>query len=274
MDDQAIQQVPLDKLVCRKQVRESFGEEELTGLAQSIKENGVLQPLLAHREGTAFVLDDGERRLRAARRAGLATVPVIVDERELGEAESTQRQLVANCQREDLSPMEKARAVDRLMKTTKWSASQVSLKLGLSPASVSKALALLLLPEPVQAQVGSGQIPASTAYELAKIPDSAERARLATEVTQNGLSRDALAGQLKAAKRAASTPVPAASKRFTATLGAGRAVSVSGTGLTLDKLIDLLEELLAKARKMRPKGVELDTFFRLLRDEAKGGKPC
>lgn len=274
MEDQAVQSVPIDSIVCRRQVRESFDNESLAGLAQSIKESGVLQPLLAHREGTTFVLDDGERRLRAAKRAGLDAVPVIVDDRELCEAEVLQRQLVTNCQREDLSPIEKARAIERLIKATQWTAGQVSAKLGLSPASVSKLLSLLGLPDSMLAQVASGQLAASAAYELAKMPESPEREELATAAVRNGLSRDAVAGKVKSAKRAGAADGSAGTRRFTAALTDGRSVTVTGIAMTLDAMIELLEELLAKARKARPKGLELDTFLRLLRDEAKGGRPC
>jgi ParB family chromosome partitioning protein len=274
MEDQAVQLVPVDSIICRKQVRESFDEESLAGLAQSIAESGVLQPLLAHREGTMFILDDGERRLRAAKRAGLDVVPAIVDGRELGEAEVVHRQLVSNCQREALTPMERAKAIDRLMKATGWTAGQAAAKLGLSPASVSKLLALLTLPEGVQAEVSAGTIAASAAYELAKVPDPSERDRLASSVVQNGLSRDALAAKVRTAKRSASSPAPGAAKRFTAVMSGGRSVTVAGATATLDALVDLLEELLGKVRKARPKGVELDTFLRVLRDEAKGAKAC
>lgn len=284
MFEKAVQEVPIEKITCRKQVRESFDEDELTGLAQSIKEHGVLQPLLAHREGSAFILDDGERRLRAAKRAGLASVPVIVDPRELEVAAILQRQLVTNCQRQDLKAIETATAIESLMKVTRWTQGEVALRLGFSPGKVSRLLALLELPEAIQEQVAAGDLGATAAYQIARAGDAATQERLADEAVQKSRSRRAGAGEAKGSRTVASgngTP-----SRVTAALGGGRTVTLAGVGLaSLDDMVVWLEELLAKARKVRkgqPKGVELSTFAAMLRDEAKpatgakdaGGESC
>lgn len=259
-------------VVAQRQIREVAENAELRGLAQSIKEQGVLQPLLVRREGDAFVLVDGERRLRAAKLAGLKTVPVIVETTPLKDSDVLQRQLVANIQRADLSPMEKARAIQRLLDEASWSAADTAAKLGLSAASVSRLLALLTLPPSVQAQVESGEVPASTAYEIARAGGgAAEQERLASEVAAGGLSRDSVAGRIR---RKAATPAdgdaPSAAARVTVKLPGGRAVTLAGNGLSsLERLIDWLEELLSRARKARPTGVTLATFARVLRDEAK-----
>jgi ParB family transcriptional regulator, chromosome partitioning protein len=270
MSPQRVQQIPINQIVVRKQVRETFDEEELAGLAQSIAENGILQPLLGHREGESVVLYKGERRLRTAKRAGLATVPVIIEDRELSGAEIVQRQLVINCQRADLSAIEKARAIDQLIRRTGLPASQVAIKVGMSPTMISNLASLLTLPPAMQDQVASGELKVSTAYELARVSDPVERARLAGEAVGQGLSRDQVVARIKTA-RGTTTP-RAAAKRAVAALGSGRSITVSGPGLNLERLVDWLEELLAKARKVRTKGVELDTFLRLLRDEAKGAR--
>ena len=284
MSDRAVQEVAIEKITCRKQVRESFDEDELAGLAQSIKEHGVLQPLLAHREGSAFILDDGERRLRAAKRAGLASVPVIVDPHELSGAAILQRQLVTNCQRQDLKAIETATAIESLMKVTRWTQGEVALRLGFSPGKVSRLLALLELPEAIQEQVAAGDLGATAAYQIARAGDAATQERLADEAVQKSRSRRAGSGEAKGARKLASGN--GAPSRVTAALGGGRTVTLAGTGLvSLDDLVVWLEELLAKARRVRkgqPKGVELSTFAAMLRDEAKaatgakatGGEAC
>ena len=284
MSDRAVQEVAIEKITCRKQVRESFDEDELAGLAQSIKEHGVLQPLLAHREGSAFILDDGERRLRAAKRAGLASVPVIVDPHELSGAAILQRQLVTNCQRQDLKAIETATAIESLMKVTRWTQGEVALRLGFSPGKVSRLLALLELPEAIQEQVAAGDLGATAAYQIARAGDAATQERLADEAVQKSRSRRAGSGEAKGARKLASGN--GGPSRVTAALGGGRTVTLAGTGLvSLDDLVVWLEELLAKARRVRkgqPKGVELSTFAAMLRDEAKaatgakatGGEAC
>jgi len=217
------------------------------------------------RKGEQWIVTDGERRLRAAKVAGFTSVPVLVEDREIGDAEVVQRQLIANCQREDLSPLEKANAIDRLTRETKWTGAQVAVKLGFSPATVSRLLALLTLPEPVRERIDSGDIAPSTAYQLARVKDTDKQTQLASEAA-NGLSRDRVTARLKSPNAPTSKAGPA---RAVAVLGSGRSVTVSGTGLTLERFIEWLQELLDKARKARPKGVELDTFLKMLRDAAK-----
>ncbi len=279
MSTRAVQDVSIDQIVCRKQIRERFSEEELAGLAQSIAEHGILQPLLVHREEGAFVLDDGERRLRAAKIAGLSSVPVIVDPRQFSRTAVIERQLIANCQRADLSAIEKARAIDRLVQETKCTASDVAIKLGLSPASVSRLLSLLGLPDSVKKRLEAGELSPSAAYEITRAGDASEQETLAAEASLTGMTRDALTARRKsAATEAASAGSRQTPARVTAKLGAGRTVTLTGPGLTsLDQLVNWLEELLAKARKARPRGVELATFVALLKDEAKaasGEQPC
>src|SRR5258708_3418886 len=117
MELQVVQYVPIDRLICEPQVRERFDEESLAGLAQSIKESGILQPILVRREGSEFIVVEGERRVRAAPMAGLTEVPVLINDRELSEGEIIYRQFATNCQREHLTPIEKSKAIDRLMKS-------------------------------------------------------------------------------------------------------------------------------------------------------------
>lgn len=125
-------QVPIEAIVMPPQVRQHFDEASIDSLAATIREVGVLQPILARKHADKFAIVDGGRRFRAACKVGLQSVPVIIEDRELNGVELAQTQLIANCQREDLKPVEKARAIAQLMKASGWPATQVAAKLGLS----------------------------------------------------------------------------------------------------------------------------------------------
>jgi ParB/RepB/Spo0J family partition protein len=263
-----IQYFPPERLKTVSQVRTRKNPEIVRAIAQTMREVGQLQPIRARREGEELIVVEGHTRLEAAKLAGLATVAVIIEEKPLCEGEVILRQLVANCQREDLAPMEKARAISRLLTETSWPATLAAEKLGFSNATVSRLLAILELPEPIRRQVESGAISYSAATELGRVEDEIQQAELAGQVA-GGLTRDALSGSLKARRRGTAARSLDSPARVTALLGAGRSVTLNGPGLTLESLITWLEELLARARKVRPQGLELKTFIKMLKDQSK-----
>lgn len=267
MNREQIQYLPLDQIQAASQVRMHFDPETIQGLAESLKEIGQLQPIRIRKVGDKFLIVDGERRYRAARKAGMTTLAVIIEDKELNKGELIQRQLIANCQREELTPLEKSRAIRDLMDATGWNASQVSAKLGVSNATTTRLLSLLNLPAALQRKVEQGQIAVSAAYELAKVSDADRQAELSQQLANGQLTRDGLTGTLKADRKetmAAATP-----SRATAVLAPGRSITVTSDGLDLERFIQLIEDLLAKARKVRPQGVELSTFIKMLRDQSK-----
>jgi ParB family chromosome partitioning protein len=261
MENQTIQQVPIDAIVWPPQVRDSsgFGDEDIRGLSQSMAESGgIHQALLAYRDGESLIGYDGERRWRAAKAAGLITVPVVIEESRLSAADVLYRQLVMDAQRVGLSPMERAKALQRLMAETGWPAAQVAVKLGVSPANISKLLALLILPDDIQKHVIAGRIAMSTAYELAKLSDSAERERLTSEVVSGNLSRDAVAAK---ARSLAPARVPSRQRkratpreRVVIPLGEGRTVSVSAPSLSVDNLLAWLTDLVQRISSAQSEG--------------------
>jgi ParB family transcriptional regulator, chromosome partitioning protein len=204
---------------------------------------------------------EGARRVSAARLAGWSSISAIVDETETDEAGLIQRQLVANCQRADLTPMEMARAIDRLMKAGSWSGAEAATKLGLSAPTVSKLLALLVLPKDVQDQVHNGNLAASTAYEIAKTKDPAERSRLAREAISGALTRSSVIAQGSAARKQPSSARRqrhlAKSSRIVMTLGEGRRVTVSGPSMTLSALAAWAGELVDRLRRLNPPDMDL-----------------
>lgn len=268
MNNQALISLALDELTSQRQVREHMTDAGLKALALSIKAVGQLQPIRVRRVGNEWVVLDGHRRLAAARLAGLISVTVVVDENPLNESDVIQRQLIANCQREDLAPLETARAIERLMKLSGWNASQAAAGLAFSPAKVTRLLALLNLPPSILEQVVSGKIGASAAYELTRVTDPTQQAELAARLAKGQLTRDALSGARKAKPRA-SAPDGQSVMRVTAQLGANRSLTVTSGELTLERFIEVIEELLAKARRGRTQGLELKTFIKMLRDQSR-----
>jgi len=168
------------------QPRRHFAEDELEALAQSIREKGVLQPLLVRPAGeaeAAFELIAGERRWRAAQRAGLHRVPVLV--RALGDAEALEIALIENLQREDLTALEEAEAYQRLIGEFGRTQLAVAEALGKSRSHVANTLRLLGLPEVVRRWLEDGALSAGHARALLTAENPAE---LAAEIIRRGLN--------------------------------------------------------------------------------------
>ena len=193
-----------------RQPREEFDEESLRRLADSLKQRGQLQPIRVRWDETQakYVILVGERRWRAAQMAGLTSLSCIIVEGELGDAERLSIQLVENALREDLKPIEQARAYRNLMEAHGWSGNQLARELHIAQASVVKALALLDLPEEVQNQVDRGELAASVAYEVSKLPDHEQQLELATAAVADKLTRSEVTEAVRAVR--ARRPAPEA----------------------------------------------------------------
>lgn len=192
------------------QPREEFDEEALARLAESLKGRGQLQPIRVRwDEGRgAYVILVGERRWRAAQRAGLAELQAIVMEGELPAEERLMIQLVENALREDLRPVEQARSYRRLMEAKGWSTRDLAAELHIGQASVVRALALLDLPDAVQNHVEQGALAASVAAELTKLPDAQAQAEVSQAVIRQQLTRDEVAEVIKAVRARRPAPAP------------------------------------------------------------------
>ena len=263
-----IQRLPLDRLRTNPQIREHFDEPSIRELATSFEQVGQLFPIRARMDGNAFIVVDGERRLRAARLLGWPEIDVIIEEKPLSNAEVIQRQYIANCQRENLTGMERARAMQALLEHTGWKLNELATRLAISPAAASRSLALLKLPPDIQQQVADGRIPESAAYQLTSVQDPTEQQVLAEELSAGRLTRDRLNGRLKAQRTANQTTATKPTKRLTAHLEGGRSVTVNGTITDIEALITLLEDLLGKCRKARGTGVAVGTFVQMLKEQA------
>ncbi len=189
-------QLPVDSIHPNpRQPRRRFDHEATAGLAESIRSQGVVQPLLVRpRDAGGWELIAGERRWRAAREAGVATVPAVV--RPADDRDSLLLALVENVAREQLSPVEEARAYAALVDEFALSLGEVAERVGRSKPSVSNRLRMLELPDDVLAMVERGELTEGHARAVLAVPDQEGRRRLARQIVRRGLS-------VRAAERAA-----------------------------------------------------------------------
>jgi ParB family chromosome partitioning protein len=170
-----------------RQPRRRFEPEAGAGLAESIRAQGLLQPVVVRRKSSGgFELIAGERRLRAAKESGLETLPALV--REAGDAESLLLSLVENVAREQLSAVEEARAYAMLMDEFALTLGEIAVKVGRSKPSVSNRLRLLELPEEVLWMLARGELTEGHAKAILAAPGHEEQKRLAKRVVRDGLS--------------------------------------------------------------------------------------
>ena len=241
-----------------KQPRRRFDGEAGTGLAESVKRQGVIQPLIVRsRDAGGYEIVAGERRWRAAREAGLATVPAIV--RESDDRDTLLVGLIENVAREQLTPVEEARAYAVLLDEFQLTLGDVADRVGRSKPSVSNRIRLLDLPDDVLGMVERGQLSEGHARAVLAVPDHEGRRRLAREIVQKGLSVRAAEQRAKWAgakqrPRARTAPVdPALASRardalerltgFRARVGASRVEIAFADEHELAEIVEALERL-------------------------------
>ena len=240
----------------RFQPRHNFDETQLEALADSIRTNGILQPILVRRHPqtpNSFEIVAGERRWRAAQIARLHEVPVII--REIADGEALELALVENVQRQDLSPLEEAEGYRRLIEEFKNTQEDLARRVGKSRSHVANALRLLGLPEPVKALLEQGRLTAGHARALLS---GADPAALAEQVVARGLNvrqTERLAQQHRSAPSAKTTrekdaDTLALERDLSALLGLRVTISIQGRGgaltihyRTLEQLDDVLKRL-------------------------------
>lgn len=264
----SLEELPLDKIKRRPQPRTVFRVESMEGLQANMAACGLQQPILCVREGADIYLVDGHRRFRCALALDWKTIAALVAEDQRSAVEVLKTQLSVNLQHEQLSLLERAKAFQQLIEEGKITGDQVARQLGLSPASVSRNLSVLALPDSIKAKIAEGRISADSAYLLSRIEDAEEQARTAAELTDGLLTRDALQRKLRRMRKSRQSSNGKIG-RVTALLEGKRSVTVAAADLSLDSLIDLLEQLLSRARKSKSQGLSLMTFVRTLRDQAR-----
>ena len=255
-----------------KQPRRSFDDTALQALAGSLRERGVLQPVLVRPvPGGTYELVAGERRWRAAQIAGLLTIPALVHERD--DAEALEAALIENMAREDLNPVEEARACAALVEELGLTRETVGLRVGRSRVAVSNLLRLLDLPDEVLALLERGELSEGHGRALLLAADHADRRRLARSAVAEAWSVRALEARAREANAsdAAATPRPAGGRRAAhpdqeaaatqiadelgGALGVDVTVKPSGSGYRVEIAFDDPDDALALARRLRPRAV-------------------
>lgn len=173
------------------QPRKDFPEEELRGLADSIKAQGLLQPVVVRKKNGRYEMVAGERRLRATKLVGTKTIPALV--RAYTDAESMNLALLENLQRQDLNPIEVANAYSRLMNEGGMTQDELSEKMGVSRSAISNSVRLLSMPEEVQDYVRQNLLSASSARVIAGMPDVKAMKVMAKDAVEHGWTTKMLA---------------------------------------------------------------------------------
>lgn len=186
-DDRLVFELSLDKIRPNKnQPRKQFDRHALDELAASIEEHGILQPLVVKPEDGGYTIIAGERRFRAAAKAGLKTVPVII--KDLPDREVVEIALIENVQREDLNPIEEAQAYDALAKTYNLTQGEIAIRIGKSRAAIANTMRLLNLPQDVRDMVLDGKLSGGHARTLLSLDDPADMSKLARQIVAHNWS--------------------------------------------------------------------------------------
>lgn len=180
-------ELPIDVITPNpKQPRKSFDDKNLRDLSESLKQSGLLQPVVVRRVGEGYQLVVGERRWRAAKMAGIERIPAVV--REASDAQSLELALVENLLREDLNPMEEAEAYQRLLAEFAWTQEDLAQRVARDRSSIANCLRLLKLPDVIQADLRSGRLTMGHARALLSLDSPAEQLRLREEILTHSWS--------------------------------------------------------------------------------------
>jgi ParB family transcriptional regulator, chromosome partitioning protein len=266
-EDNAQRELPLGSLVPnRAQPRTHFDETALLELAESLKQHGMVQPIVVRKVGQMFEIIAGERRWRAARKAGLAMVPVVI--KEVPDDRLLEIALVENIQRQELNPIEEATAYWQLGEHLRLTQEQVADRVGKSRPQVANTLRLLRLPAELKAEVATGKLSTGHAKVLLGVSDPRLQEQLAFEVVDQQLSVRALEARIQQLQKQTKTKgkkkhpqelfIKAAAEELTQSWGtkveikakgkSGSVVLHFGSDAELDRLFEALKHGPAKRR--------------------------
>jgi len=185
---QGLAEIPISQIQPNPfQPRKTFNEASIDELARSVRQHGIVQPLVVTRAGDKYKLIAGERRFRAAQKAGLTTVPVLIKEM-MAEGDALQIALIENIQREDLNPIEEAMAYHQLHDDFQLTQEEISRRVGKERSTVANFLRLLKLPDPVKKLLASGQLSMGHARALLALESPKKQEQLADRVVRKNLN--------------------------------------------------------------------------------------
>lgn len=180
---------PIDKINPNpRQPRQTFDQDSLIGLAESIKGVGIIEPLILQKQDDEFILIAGERRLRAAKLLGLENIPGIVIDRDIDDTEMMYMALIENSQREDLNPIELASGIRLLIEKTGATQERVGEKIGMARPTLANLLRLLTLPHAVQELIADGIITSGHAKSLLTLEDEQDQIEAARRIADEGIT--------------------------------------------------------------------------------------
>lgn len=204
-DQETLIEIPVEQIsVNPNQPRKIFDATALDELAASIKASGVIQPVVVRRVNGSYQLIAGERRWRAARRAGLDRIPAVV--RDATDVESLEIALVENLLREDLNPMEEAEAYQKLLAQFGWTQEELAQRVGRDRSSIANSLRLLRLPEVIQADLRGGRLTMGHAVALLSLTSEVDQLRLREEILAHSWSVRATEQSARAVEAARGAP--------------------------------------------------------------------
>jgi len=216
-----------------EQPRKVFDEQALQELSESIKENGVIQPIIVQKKGEGYIIVAGERRWRASRLAGLKVIPAIV--RELTDQQTLEQALIENLQREDLNPLEEAYAMNNLLKNHKMSQEQLAKKLGKPRATIANTVRLVNIDESVQDYIRNGDLSAGHAKALLALKDSEDQRKAANNIIAKEMTVRQAEEYVKRYLYELEHPSEISAKKKSKELSAGFALSAKEVETSLKK---------------------------------------
>jgi ParB family chromosome partitioning protein len=248
--------LPLEKILANPgQPRRRFDQDGLEELAASIKEHGIIQPIIVDESGDGnYVIVAGERRSRAAKIAGLREVPVVI--RNYTDVKRLEVALVENVQRADLNPIEEAAAYKRLMETSGLSQDEAAARVGKNRSTVANALRLLKLPPEMRESLEDGSLSAGHARAILSLAKAADQEKLYKEITAGGLS------VREAEKRAAVLAGKAAGGKEGGNAGSGKSAEKREPELKAmeDRLIETLGTKVSIAGNLKKGRIEIEYY--------------
>jgi ParB family chromosome partitioning protein len=245
------------------QPRREFDETHHQNLVASLRTDGQMLPIIVFPIATGYQIVEGACRWRAALEAGLSELAAVVLDAAPSPAALLKLQLKVNCLRQQLTPLERGLAYQRVIEQEQCSQRALAQMVHVSDATVTACLSILKLPPEIQSRVNAGEVPLSSAYTIARAPDRATQFELAEQAATGALTRDALQRRLR--KKAGGMKA----KRVSCALK-DHTVTICGQHkMDLDTLLAVLEGLVRDARRARVEGLDVLTWSRVLRDRAK-----
>lgn len=264
---QQLIKVPIIHCDYPDQPRSALDPNYCRGLGQNMKAGGQKVPVIGYRKGDRFILCDGGCRLEGARLVGISELLAIDLGKEPTRLELLMTQASIDLHRQHLTPIDRARLFANLCQEHGCTAKKLAEMLHVSEASISRAIALLQLPDDLQQQVNDGTLDARRGYLLSQERDPVRQGELASQAT--ALSREELAKRVRKTKTSETPQVRM--KRILCPLPSGVSITVSGADLSLNDLIESLSDLLKEARRAHDQNLDARTFSSVLKDKAKNG---